>query len=78
MAQARHRLEAPQARRLVEEFHPLVFERAIIGAPGVPLVHHLVAHYRFRAEQAQEAELREPAEEQADVIAGIGQPIERE
>ena len=79
MAQARECSEtAIEASRLVEKLHPLVLEPAIVCAPGVLLVHRLVAHHRVRAEQAQEAELGESAEDQANIIARISQPIVRD
>jgi hypothetical protein len=45
--------------------------------PGVLLGQHIVAHHSFRGEQAQEAKLREPAEEQTNLDARVGQPIVR-
>src|SRR5882762_10196838 len=63
-----------EARRLVEESNAIVLEPAIVGLPGLRLIHDFIGHDRFRGEEAEKAELGKATEKEARVRGDTGKP----
>jgi len=63
--------ERPKAglelRGFIHELHARILQPSVVGGPRLWLSHDLVAHYGFRRQQPQQAELREPAERQRGI-----------